>query len=239
MDSYLDSVKDVYSNSDIYHKENEFFISYYAQRICELSSGGGCLDLGLGHGITIKLFEKRFNRYVVVEGSGKLIKDYYNTNPDTNVEICQSFFESYETNEKFDVIIMGFVLEHVDDPLLILKKFKAFLKPEGIMYAAVPNCETLNRRIAMEAGMISRMDFFTERCLASGHKQLFTMNSFKDVILAAGLSVEMMEGFYLKPITTPQMLALNWNDDILWALMSLGKNYPELSFGLLAVVKHK
>ena len=51
--------------------------------------------------------------------------------PDNNANIIETFFENYKTNEKFDVIIMGFILEHVDNPKEILESFEPYLKEDG------------------------------------------------------------------------------------------------------------
>jgi hypothetical protein len=46
-----------------------------------------------------------------------------------------------------------------------------------------------------------------------------------------------MEGIYLKPFTTRQMLSLNFSDEILDALCKVGIDYPELCCGILAELK--
>jgi hypothetical protein len=50
----------------------------------------------------------------------------------------------------------------------------------------------------------------------------------------AGYKIEKMEGIYLKPFTTRQILSLNLADDIIQALCEVGIEYPELSCAILA-----
>lgn len=64
-----------------------------------------------------------------------------------------AYFEEYSPDEKFDVIIMGFVLEHVDNPDLILERYRHFLKPGGRLYIAVPNAKSLNRRLDLSLAL--------------------------------------------------------------------------------------
>ena len=45
------------------------------------------------------------------------------------------------------MIVMGFILEHVDSPVQeIISRYKSYLSPGGKMFLAVPNAEVLNRR---------------------------------------------------------------------------------------------
>ena len=235
--SNLDKLKDAYSESNIYHEENIMMLKYYAEKICNLQKGGTCLDLGLGHGVTPEYFGNTFDRHVIIEGSAEIIADFKNKNPDAKTEIRHSFFEDFETDEKFDVIIMGFILEHVDDPLFILNKFKKFLKPDGSMYIVVPNYEALNRLIGFEAGLTDRLHFLSDSDIALGHKRLFTVETLREIINESGLKADGIEGIFLKPITTKQMESLNFSEKIFHALMKLGKNYPELSVAIFAHLK--
>lgn len=44
-----------------------------------------------------------------------------------------------EKQELYDVVVMGDVIEHVNDPAAFLSFYKAFLKPDGIMVVCTPN----------------------------------------------------------------------------------------------------
>jgi hypothetical protein len=72
----LNKYKAAYTAENLYHKENEFMLTHYAKKICTLQKGGACLDLGLGHGFTPELFNRNFERHVVIEGSAEIIEDY-------------------------------------------------------------------------------------------------------------------------------------------------------------------
>ena len=73
--------------------------------------------------------------------------------------------------------------------------------------------------------------------ILQGHKRYYTLSSFKKELNDAGLDIIKIEGIYLKPFTTKQMISLNLNSTILESLCILGVDYPELSSGLLAKVK--
>jgi hypothetical protein len=69
-----------------------------------------------------------------------------------------------------------------------------------------------------------------------GHKRYYTVDSLKDDIQASGFCVERLEGIYLKPLTTKQMIGLNLDERVIRALCHVGIDYPELSCGILAEV---
>jgi len=232
----LNTYKDSYTPAqNLHYRENELNLTHYAKKICELHKGGSCLDLGLGHGFAAGVLCSNFERYVVIEGSSDIIANYV-PHP-AKPEIVHSYFEDFSTDEKFDVIVMGFILEHVDDPLFLLNKYKSFLKPDGSLYIAVPNYETLNKRIALEAGMIESLYTLSDADRSFGHKRLFTVASLRELINKAGLQDKLMEGLFLKPVTTRQMEALNFDDNVYRALMKIGVAYPELSVGIFALCK--
>lgn len=233
----LDHMKDAYEKECIFYKENEFMMKYYANLISSRHNSGKALDLGFGHGLTPVYFSKVFDKYVVVEGSQEIINEFEKQYSDHNIEIHHSYFEDFESDELFDVIILGFVLEHVDDPFLILNKYKELLAANGSIYVVVPNYEFLNRRIGFEAGIIKELHYLSDFDLAAGHKRAFTVESLNDLISDAGLKTVLVEGIYLKPIATSQMIQLQFDDNIFSALMKLGKNYPELSVAIFAHLK--
>ena len=51
-------------------------------------------------------------------------------------------------NRLYDAVTLNHVLEHVDDPHDLLKKAANRLKPEGVLFIEVPNCESSLLRLA-------------------------------------------------------------------------------------------
>ncbi|WP_299270995.1 class I SAM-dependent methyltransferase [uncultured Psychrosphaera sp.] len=238
----LDDYLIAYQGNNIYDFDNNILLNFYPIRVLSMLNGlkkGSLLELGLGHGITTKLFNNVFERHVVLDGSAAIINKFVDESPEFEGEIIETYFESFETDEKFDVIIMGFILEHVDDPVAILKQYKKHLKPEGKLYIAVPNAEVLNRRIGLEAGLLDDIELLSSHDHILGHKRYYTVSSLQTDIKSAGYEVSALEGLYLKPLTTSQMLKLDLSNTVLDALCKVGKNYPELCCGILAEVQGK
>jgi trans-aconitate methyltransferase len=194
------------------------------------------LELGLGHGITANIFSKKFEKHVVLEGSPGVIQNFKESFPQCRARIVETYFETFDTEEKFDVIVLGFVLEHVEDPCEILSRYKNFLSPAGKMFVAVPNAEVLNRRLGQLAGMLENIEALSENDHLLGHKRYFTVRSLSATIARAGYQIEKMEGIFLKPFTTRQIVSLNLDARIIRALCEAAVDYPELSCAILAQV---
>ena len=110
---------EVYDKSNIYEFDNNNMLHYYPKRIMELIESKkykSCLELGIGHGYTVESFSSFFDRHVVLDGDGEIIKNFKNKFPNIKSEIIETYFEDLDTDEKFDIIVLGFVLEHVDNP---------------------------------------------------------------------------------------------------------------------------
>ena len=45
----------------------------------------------------------------MLEGSPAVIANFRKKSPDCRAEIIETYFESFESNEQFDIIVMGFV----------------------------------------------------------------------------------------------------------------------------------
>lgn len=229
----------VYNKSNLYEFDNSIMIHYYPKRIIEIleeyddNMNKECLELGVGHGYSTEIFSKYFKEYTVIDGDKEVIKRYDKMHPHNTVKMINAYFEEYVPEKKYDVIILGFVLEHVDNPTGILKKYKEYLKPNGKMFITVPNAETLNRRVGKIAGLLERLEELSEHDLRCGHKRYYTVKTLKADIETCDFKISRIEGIYLKPLTTRQMISLGLSDQIIDGFLNVGREYPELSLGIL------
>lgn len=237
MKNQLDGYVAAYQGDNLYDFDNEILLTWYPQRVLHHAGAArSLLELGLGHGYTTDIFSRRFARHVVLEGSPAVIRHFRDKHPDCRAEIVETWFENFDTDERFDVIVMGFILEHVDDPLLILRRFRDFLAPGGRMFVAVPNAEVLNRRLGQLAGLLDDVTSLSENDLLLGHKRYYSVATLNADIAQAGCGVDRLEGIYLKPFTTRQIVSLELDRKVIDALCGVGIDYPELSCGLLAEI---
>ena len=188
------------------------------------------LELGIGHGITLDGLRRDFERVLVLEGASAMVRKYAGRYP--NVEIVETYFEDFATEEKFDHIGVCAVLEHVDDPVAILRKYAGFLTPNGRMFIGVPSASSMHRLLAQRAGLLADPRNLSEIDLAFGHKRSCTYEDWLAIVGQAGLRIEKTAGLALKPFALSQLTALNLTAAVKDALDEFAENYPELANGL-------
>ncbi len=235
----LDKHIDGYDPNQLYSYDMEIWFAWYVKRLKEILAGENCLELGIGHGYTTNTFSQFFKTYKVIEGGPKIIERYYELNPESKVDVQLAYFEDYETDEKFDAILMGYILEHVDDPAEILNKYKHYLRKGGSIYVVVPNGSALNRRFGLRAGYIASLDEMSEFDYKCGHKRTFTYESLLALVEECNLKVEKCEGIFIKPMTTQQMIAAKIPDNIIQAMCEVAVDFPEISSSILLELKYE
>jgi 2-polyprenyl-3-methyl-5-hydroxy-6-metoxy-1,4-benzoquinol methylase len=237
MNNILDIHVKAYQGHNLYDFDNKIILNWYPHRIIKFAENAkSMLELGLGHGYTSNIFSKHFERYTVLDGSSAVIENFKKNYPDSSAHILETYFENFFSDEKFDVINIGFILEHVDNPFQILTRFKDFLATDGKVFVSVPNAEALNRRLGNLAGLLPDVTVLSENDLLLGHKRYYTIDTLTKEVENAGYKVERIEGIYLKPFTTQQILSLDFDKNIIQALCEVGVNYPELSCAMLAQI---
>ncbi|WP_252273079.1 class I SAM-dependent methyltransferase [Pseudomonas subflava] len=234
--SKLNEVTSQYKPGAVTSRENELILNWYPPRILrrlEALSPSSLLELGLGHGYTTALFNRHFQRHVVLEGSSVVIDLFRENYPGLNIELVEGYFEHFDSQEQFDVVMMGFILEHVDDPGLILRRFRHNLRPGGRLYVAVPNAKSLNRRLGLAMGKINDIYELNANDHALGHQRQFCRDTLKALLQAEGYRVSWEEGIYLKPLPLGYMQTMPEFEENLQAMCEVGVDFPDLCVGLL------
>jgi 2-polyprenyl-3-methyl-5-hydroxy-6-metoxy-1,4-benzoquinol methylase len=112
------------------------------EKYCEifLKSKSKILDVGCGYGDQLNFFKEKGHITKGIEpGLTRSIfaKEQFNLDV-LNIKIEE--IDSYlDTNEKFDLIYLNQVLEHLSNPIKVLKILKKYLKTDGYLFIAVPN----------------------------------------------------------------------------------------------------
>jgi SAM-dependent methyltransferase len=237
MAQYLDELASIYGQENQFYQENIIMLEWYAKRMISTIQNRqykSFLSLGIGFTITTKSFvdnlHSMLENYWIVEGSNNVIEEFTaRLSLPANVHIVNELFERFLPEQPVDGIEMGFVLEHVDDPLSLLQKYAKFLKPGGSIFIAVPNANSLHRQVGVEAGLLNSIYNLGKEDLASGHQRYFDMQSLTQLVDEAGLTIANSEGLFLKPIATSQMKALDLSPQVLQAFLKVGLKYPEIA----------
>ncbi len=91
---------------------------------------------------------------------------------------------------RFDLILFADVLEHVADPLAVLKRFLGYLGDEGHVLVSLPNVAAWTVRLGLLAG---RFDYGASGILDDSHLRFFTRDTARRLLEDAGLDVLRVE----------------------------------------------
>ncbi len=193
---------------------------------------GNLLELGSFEGEFTKRFVPFFNRITCVEASDSAI-EIAKKKLGENVHIIHSLFENVILPEKYDNIVLTHVLEHLDDPIGVMKRINdEWLSDKGRFFLVCPNANAPSRQIAVKMGLISHNSAVTPAEEAHGHRITYTLDTLERDARAAGLHVVHRSGIFFKALANFQWDRLLNTDIIspeyLDGCYQLGQVYPDL-----------
>ena len=162
----------------------------------ELIKGSEILDFGCGIGGFIQLSKKISKRSVGLE-LNITNREYLN-----NIGVQCVHTLSELNDDKFDLITLNHVFEHLNDPINILIELQKYLKDDGIIIIEVPHA----RDILLETFKLESFKNFT---LWSEHLILHTRKSLETFATNSGLILKNIEGFQRYPISNHYNWLLN------------------------------
>jgi 2-polyprenyl-3-methyl-5-hydroxy-6-metoxy-1,4-benzoquinol methylase len=195
--------------------------------------GTSCLELGPATGYMTKSLVKEFKQVTAVEGS----KSLFNQIPDyDNLIKINCLFENFEPEHKYDTIILNHVLEHIADPIQLLKLIYGWLSDNGILIVGVPNAKSFHRLAAVKIGLIKSEYELNDRDIELGHYRVYDFELLLSHLKDASFKIQETGGVFLKFLANYQIENF-LNKDIINAYMELGKEFKYNSAEIYAVVK--
>ncbi len=188
-----------------FHTEYNQVLAHYKVKSClENATGDSLLDIACGDGMLTKLFARHFTTIVGVDASAKHLSEARKQVPGATFH--QSLIEDFECDQKFGSVVLLDLLEHVVDPVEVLTKAAACLEPGGRLITHVPNCDAVNRKIAVLMGTLSSCDELSPFDLQiAGHRRSYNLESLQQDVERAGLKVIKTGGIFYKMLSTPQI----------------------------------
>lgn len=206
---------------------NAASVRYSGQVFARHWRGPRGLELGPAEGLMTELLAKSFDDLTIVDGSERFVLDLRARFPKATV--IHSLFEDFSPEGPgFDTIVLGHVLEHVDDPRALLTRARGWLSPTGVICAAVPNARSVHRQAAVLMGLLNEEHALNATDLHHGHRRVYDPESFRHDFLAAGLKIKVFGGYWLKPLSNAQLDA-QWTPEMLDAYMQVGERYPDIA----------
>jgi 2-polyprenyl-3-methyl-5-hydroxy-6-metoxy-1,4-benzoquinol methylase len=193
-----------WARTGVYEGYNAWLGHYQAKACIEHARGTSLLDMPCGDGSLTALMAPHFDRVVGLDASSKHLALAKQNLP--GVELYEGLIEDFETDERFDTITMLNVLEHVSDPVGVLRKAASLLTNDGVLLVHVPNAHAVNRRLAVHMGTLTECEELSPFDInVVGHRRSYSLASLRADIAAAGLGVTATGGVFYKMLSTPQM----------------------------------
>ena len=193
---------------------------------------GSLLELGSYKGDFTTRLLPYFDDVTCVEASASAIGEAKLKLGD-KVEFINSLFEQAILPKRYDNIVLTHVLEHLDDPVLVLKLINdEWLAEGGRLFLVCPNANAPSRQIAVKMGLISHNAAVTPAEAAHGHRCTYTLDTLERDAVAAGLKLVHRSGIFFKALANFQWDRLLQTDIIskeyLDGCYKLGQHYPDL-----------
>ena len=194
------------------------------------------LEMGFGEGtITTPLIQSGCI-VEIVEGSSKLCenaKEKYGE----SVEVHCQLFENFDPTEKFQTVLSLHVLEHVDNPGIVVDKIFEWLKPGGQVIVVVPNAESLHRQLAVMMGLQQELNSFSSRDKIVGHQRVLSLDELSSLFQKSGFDVIEKFGYFLK--TVPNSMMVDYSPDLIKALTNFSHKLNPNQMANIGIVATK
>jgi 2-polyprenyl-3-methyl-5-hydroxy-6-metoxy-1,4-benzoquinol methylase len=230
--NYNTELKDTADHKYAYNFDFDVMHRFMIQSFEPFFRKGNCLELGSFKGDFTRRLTPLFNDITCVEASDEAIEIAENEFG-SKVKFIHSLFETATLPEKYDNVILTHVLEHLDNPVSVMKRINdEWLSDTGRFFLVCPNAHAPSRQIAVKMGLITHNSAITPAEAEHGHRITYTLDTLERDAGAAGLKVVHRSGIFFKALANFQWDRLLNTDIIseeyLQGCFELGQVYPDL-----------
>jgi GNAT superfamily N-acetyltransferase/2-polyprenyl-3-methyl-5-hydroxy-6-metoxy-1,4-benzoquinol methylase len=193
---------------------------------------GSLLELGSFRGDFTRRLLDRFDDVTCVDASGNAIAEAKHKLGD-RVTYVHSAFETATLPRRYDNIVLTHVLEHLDDPVRVLKRVRdEWLSERGRLFLVCPNAHAPSRQIAVKMGLVAHNAAVTSAEAEHGHRRTYSLDTLERDAVAAGLKVVHRSGIFFKALANFQWDRLLdtgiVSKEYIEGCYALGQQYPDL-----------
>jgi 2-polyprenyl-3-methyl-5-hydroxy-6-metoxy-1,4-benzoquinol methylase len=229
---YDNEIKDTKDRQYAYAFDFDVMHPYMVRAFGPFFNAGSLLELGSFKGDFTGRLLSRFTDVTCVEASTAAIEEARQRLGD-KVTFVNSTFESVALPRRYDNIVLTHVLEHLDDPVLVLRRVnEEWLADGGRLFLVCPNANAPSRQIAVKMGLISHNTAVTPAEAEHGHRRTYALDTLERDAVAGGLNVLHRSGIFFKALANFQWDRLLRTDIIskeyLEGCYKIGQMYPDL-----------
>ena len=203
-----------------------------------IPKGGRALDLGCGRCLftdiqpewPFQIYSGDLDIGLIQERKKEVPQNYWFVSDASHAPFVDSYF---------DALFVGEIIEHISDPVPVLKEWKRVIKPGGVLILTTPNRERLLAKVEGR-----------ERPYSPDHLHEFSYRELRDEVLnRAGFEVIDSRGIYLELLLNwlsgnprRDYLQAEWNQQKFIPLMKffnrMGRLFPQYSLDLIFVCRN-
>ena len=185
----------------------EAFVTYVSSLPADL----GILDAGCGNGFFMQMLrDLGFRQVRGIDISDPWIDECRRKNLD--VENCS--IEHLPRDQRYDLIILMDVIEHLESPCDALERLRSCLSDGGQVYVNVPVCDSLQKRWQRRLRRVSRLD--QSRTWDETHRHAWSASEFDRLLQSTGL-----RPFRRMLLSNPWPVVGRWNAQLAHALQRI------------------
>lgn len=231
--------QDIQGHRYAYDFDFDVMHGYMVRAFTPFFRPGRLLELGSFRGDFTKRLVPHFADITCVEASGEAV-EAARERLGGAATITHATFEDATLQGRFDTVVLTHVLEHLDDPVGVLRRVNdEWLSEGGRLLVACPNANAPSRQIAVRMGLISHHSAVTEAERLHGHRRTYALDTLERDAVAAGLRVVHRSGIFFKALANFQWDAILKTDivsqDYLDGCYALGQVYPDLCASIYLV----
>ena len=230
-DRELDDSRNKASEKYAYSFDFDVLHPYMIRSFTSFFRPGSLLELGSYKGNFTRRLMAHFDDISCVEASAVAIDEARRDLP--GPQYFNDLFERVQLPRRYDNIVMTHVLEHLDDPVGVMRRVNdEWLVDGGRFFLVCPNANAPSRQIAVKMGLISHNAAVTPAEAEHGHRITYSLDTLERDAVAAGLRVVHRSGIFFKALANFQWDRLLQTDiisqDYLEGCYKLGQQYPDL-----------
>ncbi len=173
-------------------EESDFWSKVKVKLILKLVEGQSVLDVGCGSGRLSKMLSEKGYSVVAIDSDWKAVE----ITRKKGITAFVSDFNDWKSDEKFDCVILGDVLEHIEDDGAAMRKVHDMLTPGGCVVVNVPAYQGL----------------FGKHDVALGHKRRYSNKELKSKLVESGFKIESMRHWNLLALPIATYIKLSKKD---------------------------